>query len=421
MPKSLGLQAGDKIKSLNAKPVKTLKVFIKNLSSFEIGGEIFLVITRKNKQYLLNYKIIGKNKYKLIKKTDFIKSLMKNPKKNKKIKRSNRNTFKTNRKNKLKKKPSDNPKKNISSKKKPLPKRASLKNGILNRYRKHLQEAYIISPMSFIYKTPHFDSKQLFHLREGDQIIVSKKVFTPAHRFGTFYKAFIKSPKKVVGYVSEIEVIPEFVQQSDKKYEKNTCYNKIKTQIAKKGQFNLNSLSGRDFVCAGGSKPVTITPKNIFSKSGDRHVGFSVSGMSSLFKFRNIPERYEPMLGVKLSGKRLLIPYIDMDINLAINYDLNEVYGDLLVGYPVIGSDTFVIYPLLGFNFNYHLQKKPSNTEVTSRDTQVTNYSIGPVAGLSVVLPVQNIWAVRGDVKINYGLVSKKGQSLFTISLQRMF
>ena len=72
---------------------------------------------------------------------------------------------------------------------------------ILAEHSHLLQKAYVIQPEgSLIYDRPSFDGKQVHWIPFGEKTVVSKKILKPEREMGTFYKVFIKKPKKIAGY-----------------------------------------------------------------------------------------------------------------------------------------------------------------------------------------------------------------------------
>ena len=355
-----------------------------------MGDEFFILIERNKRQYILNYKVIGKRSYELVKTTDLRKKLFQTK------------TKKRAKKSKKTKKKSSLSKKRFS--------KSSKKKNILEKYKAYLQNAYVVSPVSFVYKDPDFDSEQLHHLKAGENIIVSKKVFTPSHRFGTFYKVFIKKPKKVVGYVSEIETVPEFVIYNNKPV-KNVCYTKVKKQIKKTGSFIPSSLAEGEFSCRGGSKAISSyqDKKNRFVTTGPRYFGVSGSWLFDIFTGQQ-----QPFVGLKLSGKRLLIPFLDTDINALFGFSESfnswwsgdfKMYADLLFGYPLIGSDKFTMYALTGVGMEYF--KK--------------SYDWHMATSLSLRIPINNEFAFRTDAKLNFSIINQSLKPIIALSVQRTF
>ena len=73
-----------------------------------------------------------------------------------------------------------------------------------------VQRAYVIQNQAIIYEKPDFDSSQLGLLPRNRIIAISTKVYRPKNLFGSFYRVFVNKPKKIRGYVSEVDVVAQF-------------------------------------------------------------------------------------------------------------------------------------------------------------------------------------------------------------------
>lgn len=78
-----------------------------------------------------------------------------------------------------------------------------------------VQRAFISASRAPVYKEPDFDAPQLYQLSSKTIVLISTKIYRPPHLFGTFYKVFMKRPKKIRGYISEIDLIPEFKKKNN--------------------------------------------------------------------------------------------------------------------------------------------------------------------------------------------------------------
>lgn len=73
-----------------------------------------------------------------------------------------------------------------------------------------VQRAYVMENRAIVYSEPDFDSKQLAHLPRNRVIAVSTKIYRPKNLFGSFYKVFVNKPKKIRGYISEVDIVTQF-------------------------------------------------------------------------------------------------------------------------------------------------------------------------------------------------------------------
>ena len=377
--KKLDLKKGDIVQSFNGKSLSSQGEFFKKILLVKKGKFLSIKLKRKNKNYSFIYKNIGGNKYRLIKKSK---------------KRRKTQVKKTNKISKPKKK------------------------NILGKYKSHLQHGYIIAAEGLIYKKPNFDSEQIFYLTSGTKALLSKKIFTPSHRFGTFYKIFIKKPKKIVGYISEVDVIPEY--ESKSKNKSNPKYKLVEKQLTKHGNFNLESLN----------KNKNFLPKRPHGKSAAgkgsstqplrlrRYGGFSMSRkydselvINDIFK--------DMLFGLKFSGKNLLLSNIETDINLSVSSDFKVYYSDILIGYPLVGGYKYTVYIMGGVKVNYYNPPLPVGFE--QKPTFNVRLDLGPVASLSFVYPFKDRLVLRADLKLEYGISAKKTEAAFLASIQMGF
>ena len=170
------------------------------------------------------------------------------------------------------------------------------------KHKKKLQVAYVLQLNAIIYKNPHFDSEQIHYISSGERIIVSKKIYYPLNRFGSFYKVYVKKPRKIVGYISEVDVIPQFIKEN-KKYTLNSQFT-----LAERYKGDVNKIASQNR-----SRP--RKKKSFFDNKGqykNRFIGISLAFPTNGQKFYFLPQ-----LGIKLSGYNLLISNFNMDFNIA--------------------------------------------------------------------------------------------------------
>ena len=86
-----------------------------------------------------------------------------------------------------------------------------------------IQRAYVTRNQAILYKAPDFDSPQLKRIKNNRIIAVSTRIYRPKNLFGSFYKVYINKPKKIRGYISEVDVITQFIQ-TKKGFEENSLY-----------------------------------------------------------------------------------------------------------------------------------------------------------------------------------------------------
>lgn len=386
--KNLSLKKQDKLKKLNQKNISSFKSFSKSISSLKKGNPFSLLIEREAIKFLLTYKVKGKNKFELIKVQK------------------------------------------IEIKKVSKQKNQKQKN--LKKYKPYLQNAYIVKPNSFIYKKPDFDSPQLLSVEVGKKVLISKKVFKPKHSFGSFYKVVIEKPKRLVGYISQIEALPEFLK-IDKSYKKNTCFSQIENQLKKTGQADLSFISRKRHVCFLDPKSFSSLKKKSRAK-GSQYVGLFVAMFSHPLHF--IPYKETEMaLGLQFNDKARLLPYVHSHFRFGVNpRDTNSLYTDISFGYPLLGLKSLRVYGMLGFSFDdispidlRHAREDDSvwqSFKKVSHNLGKTFSNFRPFLDLSFSLPVKQALDLQLSLKASDGLApigifQKKPKVDIFFSIQR--
>ena len=329
----MGLKKDDVIQNLNGKPVSSKKSFLKRLRRMRFKRGFSLELERGSRRLRFVYRKSGKGQFRLSKRAA-IKSRAKIAKRGRggakksrlragsrlpasaapaaagHSKKSAAGHSKKSAARALKK-TAKKPKK--SSNKKAAAKKKSKKNSWAKKHRRILQNGLVTAPRALIYEKPSFDSKQIYALPAGEPVIMSKKIVRPPHRFGSFYKVFITEPRKVVGYISEIEAEAEFVKRGGK-YLPNPRYKKAARQISAEGAESMYKL-------ADGASPRqedSISSLPPPARGGKRrYVGFS-AGAPSL-SVSQPPAREDFHFGLKFSGYNLLISSWNMDYNLSLS------------------------------------------------------------------------------------------------------
>lgn len=196
---------------------------------------------------------------------------------------------------------------------------------LLKQHSHILQEAYVVQSGTLVYAKPNFDAEQIYLIPYGKKITISRKVLKAKSGFGSFYKVFIKKPQKIVGYISEVEVVPELVKKKNK-YSSNPKYVLFKKNIkGKSGEAVVPPME--PFV----SETVTGDVKP------ERFIGIVVG--SSFEGERSFMDRF--LFGLQFSGYNLLVSYINMDINLIFNPSWKNAYFDVIGRYVFLKADKF--------------------------------------------------------------------------------
>lgn len=272
--------------------------------------------------------------------------------------------------------------KNQKTKKSPAPK----KSLVPKKYKPHLQLAYVASLNSFVYDRPNFDAQKLYSLSSGQKVLISKKIFRPPHKFGSFYKIFLFREKKLVGYVSEAEVIPEFINQ-DKQSLPNPAYKIAKKQMAKNKVLDMDLAVKTKKKNSKKRKPSAL--KDYRKRYAGLTLGFGGENVTALR-----PE--DVHAGLKLSGYNLLISYLNLDMNLTASvYDFKSFYFDILATFPVLKAQPYYLFAMGGGNISI------------DRNKQDDPVDYGLSGALSLLIPITEKLLFRTDAKINHDIRSR--------------
>ncbi len=203
----------------------------------------------------------------------------------------------------------------------------------------YLQKAYVIQKAAFVYSRPDFDSLRITQIPAGQIITISKKVYKPKNLFGTFYRVYLKKPKKIKAYISEIDVTPRFIK-SGAGYIKNPAFGQAKKKLSHITDFEAHSLSPPEET----DKVFDLRLLGMSAGYGRPTYKHQASAVSAYF------------FALKLTGPGLPIPNLVTDFTLAFspsNVSLGRIHvqkpgfmvlGDMLLKIPVINSDPFVLF-----------------------------------------------------------------------------
>lgn len=204
----------------------------------------------------------------------------------------------------------------------------------------YLQKAYVIQKVAFVYSRPDFDSLRITQIPAGQIITISKKIYKPKNLFGTFYRVYLKKPKKIRAYISEIDVTPRFIR-TGKEYTKNPAFDQAKKKVSRITDFEAHSISS--------------------SEEGDEEQLFDLRLLGMSVGYGRPAYKHHPsvvsayFLALKLTGPGLPIPNLVTDFTLAFSpsrVSLGRVHfqkpgftilGDMLLKIPVIHSTRFLL------------------------------------------------------------------------------
>ena len=433
------LKKGDIIYSVNGQIIRSKKQFYQKLSPILKKRKSFFISIQRDKSFfLISYKINfsrGKRRFRIARlrliknpskaqkeETAFLNKLKQTTQSKTLVEKGQKQNSKTGYKlahlnrsggGRKKQSPSGQTEdkkpltaKNKAKNKKPLTAKNKAKNKkilVPKKYRAFMQRAYVAALNSFVYQEPDFDSPQIYPLKTGQEILISKKIFRPSHHFGSFYKAFLFSGKKIVGYISEAELVPEFKKQNGK-YTANPTYKLAKKQMIKDKVLDLD--------LAKPQKPAPIAraaPPSKPKSYKKRYAGLSAGFLSdSLFAIdpKNL------FFGIKLSGYDLLISYLNMDLNLETAYDFSFLHFDILTAYPLLKSSKFYLLAMGGLKTDVNRKKTADPVDY------------GVLGALSLALPLSKNnkgFLFRISAKMEYGFRSQTKLYGLSSSLQIPF
>ena len=370
------LKKGDVILSIEKQPVESKKQSYRLLSFLlKKKKEFSIVIHREKRNLLISYRILPyKGKKKII--------------------------ISDKKKIQLEKKV-------VSQNIKPTEKLQNKKKTLIpEEYKPYMQRAYVSSLNSFVYKKANFDSIKLHPLSIGKKILISRKIFRPSHNFGTFYKVFLFKEKKVIGYISEAEVIPEF-KRKEGVFIPNPSYKVAKKYKSENRVLDLESIKE----IKKESKTSKSERKSSPAVNKRRYIGLSFGLLTRQINF-SFPKE-DLFIGIKISGYNLLVSYLNMDINLTSTFDWRHFYLDILTAYPVLKSPYYYLLVMGGLMGNLRLDKDYA--------TNPNSIDYGPAGALSLLVPLNKNIMFRLDGKTVYEVNSHSMPFGFLASLQLAF
>ena len=93
-----------------------------------------------------------------------------------------------------------------------------------------IQRGIISESQAIVYQYPDFDAPQITIISKNKIIVMSTEIYRPKNLFGSFYKIFINKPKKMKGYISEVDVIPQY-RKDKKRWSLNSVYKEKESNL----------------------------------------------------------------------------------------------------------------------------------------------------------------------------------------------
>ena len=271
------------------------------------------------------------------------------------------------------------------------------KNLIPEKLKDQFQRAYISRSNSFVYAKPDFDSSQLRPLSIGKLVLISRKIYLPHHSFGSFYRIFLFRPKKLIGYISEAEVIPEF-RLNQGVYTINPNYNKAKKYKTSRQTLKIQELEN-SVTTKQRSKIQKEMKKRIDSHQANskNYYGVFLGASSYLNNLSPSQSQRSPLLGFKASSYRSKINF-DISLNMYLKdiFFIEKVSFDFLIGLPFIKTSSYSLFTSAGVFVEY--QPTSSNT---------VSFDLGPTVSTSLLIPINKKLLVNLSAKGNYQSLEK--------------
>ena len=261
----------------------------------------------------------------------------------------------------------------------------------------YLQKAYVVQKDALIYSRPDFDATQITRIPAGAVVTISKKIYRPKSRFGTFYRIYIHKPKRIRAYVSEIDVVPRYIK-SGAGFKLNPNFDQVKKKLKYVKDFQYNRSEPEDSLELGDT-PI----------SKMRLIGMTVSYEGLTYQLQE-PSFW--FFGLKLSGKGLPIDKIFTDINLMFSVSAPVIDGKQLErGYLLMADFLFklplfeVPHFLLTAGAGGMIKLKGASRPADPARSQV---GAGPAGATALTLRVHDRLAILIEGKLYYDLPENK-------------
>ena len=192
----------------------------------------------------------------------------------------------------------------------------------------HLQKGYVVQKNAFVYTRPDFDAVRITGIPAGMKVTISKKVYRSKTGFGSFYRIYISTPRKMRAYISEIDVVSRYIR-SKSGWKVNPEFALVKKKLNRVKEFQHN-------VKTANSMDLEETPL-----AKKRFIGMTVSYSWLAYedKMSSVPTW---LFGLKISGKGLPIEHFITDINLIVSVDPPVIDGkELEKGYLLLADFLF--------------------------------------------------------------------------------
>lgn len=259
----------------------------------------------------------------------------------------------------------------------------------------YLQKAYVIQKNAIVYTRANFDSVQITNIPSGTMVTISKKIYRPKTRFGTFYRIYINKPKKMRAYISEIDVVPRYVR-SGSQFKVNPAFGQVKKKLkyVKDFQFNADPEDELDF------------SNTLLSKM--RFIGMVLSYTRLAYESPRSSVFPSWFFGLKLRGRGIPINDMITDMSLMFSFSPPIIGGDTLKnGYILMGDFLFKIplfeAPFFSFQIGAGLMVKLKGA-LSPEDPALSEVGAGVAGSASLILNLNERFSVLMEGKVYYDL-----------------
>ena len=271
----------------------------------------------------------------------------------------------------------------------------------------HLQKAYIIQKNALVYTRPDFDSMQISQIPAGQVVTISKKIYRPSNRFGTFYRIYLKKPKKIRAYISEIDVTPRYIRSSSG-YKLNPAFAQVKKKLKYVKQLRTRG-STKDFQF-NSSEPEDLLDLADKPLSNNRFIGLVASHSWLAYKGQ-APFFPVYLFGLKLTGPGLPINKILTDFSFLFSFPpltdnkifINQeqiqkswlVVGDFLLKFILLSAPRFELYLSGGLTANMKGAFSP-------QESSPVTVGVGAISSLSLIFKLRKRIALLVEGQAGY-------------------
>ncbi len=267
-----------------------------------------------------------------------------------------------------------------------------------------VQKGTVITDGAVIYKNNSFDAEIVTYAEVGRNVVLSRKIYSAADGFGTFYK--IRIELGVYGYVSDVDVKPQFKPD--------------RTARQSSDSDDSFKFDGEDDGW-GESDYKTYDNEPLLLK---RWIGLGVNYTNITESFAGkIKSSYENLFSLKLYGPRTLLKQTPTDFEISIlpkvpSYystlsNVREASGFLVAGHwslllPLREFESFLVYYGAGLTFNY------SSFEISGATETIASEEIraGIIGQLGIALRLGKDFHLRGEGRYYYEEEKYLGSSL---------